>query len=274
MASTSQARLAIVREPDATVLTQDAFLGGRLVIAQRVSGLRAGLDAVMLAAACPASPGDAVLEAGCGSGVAGLCLAVRVPGISVTGVEFDSGLAVLAGENAARNNLGAALRVVNADVTAPWAELETLGIRRNHYDQVIANPPFNSPLESRTSPDAARDRACTMPTGGLERWLRFLVGCARPGGKLTVIHRADALPELLALVQGRFGAVEIVPLFPKPGADAVRIILRGIKGSRAPLTLRPGLVLHVRDGAQTPEAAMILRQGYALDDVLQTKPTS
>jgi tRNA1(Val) A37 N6-methylase TrmN6 len=245
-----------------------------VTIKQPRSGLRAGLDAVMLAAACPASTGDTVLEAGSGSGVAGLCLAARVPGVSVVGVEIDGSLAVLAGQNAARNHLGGAFQVVNADVTAPWAELETLGIRRDHYDHVIANPPFYSALETRTAPNTARSRACTMPPGGLERWLRFLAGCARPGGRLTMIHRADTLPELLALVQDRFGGIEILPLYPKPGTGAVRIILRGVKGSRAPLTLRQGLILHARDGTPTREAAMILREGRALDDVLQTDATS
>lgn len=253
-------------EPPST--TEDAFLGGRVTIRQPAHGLRSGLDAVFLAAACPARAGDTVLEAGCGAGAASLCLAARVPGVIVTGVEIEAELAALASENAARNGAEAALRVVTADVTGPWTKLEAAGIVRESFDHVMANPPFHEEGEGRTTNGAMRQRACVMPQGGLERWVRFLTAAARAGGMLTLIHRADMLGPLLRLLDGRFGGLEAIPLFPRAKEAAIRVIIRGKKGSRAPLALRRGLVLHEPDGAPTAAAASVLRHGASLDEAV------
>jgi tRNA1(Val) A37 N6-methylase TrmN6 len=253
---------------------EDAFLGGRIMLRQPSSGLRAGLDAVMLAASVPARGDETVLEAGCGAGAASLCLARRVKGLRITGIEIDPALAELANGNAARNGLGDAFRAVALDLTAPWAVLEAHGLMREFYDHVIANPPFYEPQQGRLSQSASRERACVMPEGGLERWLRFLAAATRPGGQLTLIHRPEALGELLPLLRNRFGEIFVIPLYPKAGASAVRIILRARKGSRAPLSLKPGIVLHRAAGGPTPEAEAILREGQGLDDLEKLQRSS
>ena len=84
--------------------SQDGFLGGRLQLAQPNIGYRAGIDPVLLAAACPAKDGEHVLELGCGVGVASLCLAARVPGVRLHGVEILTDYAQLARGNAAQNS--------------------------------------------------------------------------------------------------------------------------------------------------------------------------
>ncbi len=254
--------------------TDDAFLGGRLVLRQPKTGLRAGLDAVFLAAACRAQPGERVVEAGCGAGAAGLCLAARVPGLAITGLEIDGALAALANGNAARNGMAASFRAIEADVTARWACLEALGLGRDHFDHAIANPPFHDESGARHSGDASRAQACVMPEGGLERWMRFLASAVRAGGQIAVIHRAASLGDILDSLTGRFGAAEIIPLFPKEGAAAIRVILRGRKGSRAPLSLHRGLVLHTADGTATAEAEAVLRHGASLDQVLGAVSTA
>ncbi len=246
-------------------LTCDAFLDGRVLVSQPQTGFRSGLDAVFLAAACPAKAGDHVLEAGCGAGAASLCLLARVPGAKATGVEIDPDLAALARENAAANGAAEHFASIAADVTAPWAELETLGLLRDAYDHVIANPPFY--LHGRSRPASERrSRARAMPEGNLDAWLRFLAGAARPSGTCTVIHTAEALPQLLAALEGRFGGLRITPLYPKTDAPAIRVILCGTKGSRAPVAIMPGMVLHEKDGTPTAAARAILREGCALRD--------
>ena len=244
--------------------TCDAFLGGRVRLRQPQKGFRSGLDAVFLAAACPAQAGDHVLEAGCGAGAASLCLLARIPDAIVTGVEIDSGLAVLARDNAAANGKSESFESVNADITAGWAELHAAGLRPDAYDHVIANPPFFCDGRSRPAKDQGNARARAMPDGGLEAWVRFLAATAKPSGACTVIHTAEALPELLSAFERRFGDLRITPLYPKADAAAIRVIIRGIKGSRAPVAITPGIVLHEQDGTPTAAARAILRDGCAL----------
>lgn len=253
----------------AEALTEDAFLGGRLRLLQPVGGLRAGLDAVFLAAACPARAGERVIEAGCGTGAASLCLATRVEGLRATGVEIDPELVRLANANAERNGLAENFRAVRGDVTARRSDHAAASIPRDHFDHAIANPPFDIEGQTSSVQTPSRKRACTMPAGGLERWVRFLATALHAHGTLTLIHRASALSQVLDCVEGRFGAVEVIPLFPREGEPAIRIIVRGRKGSRAPLSLLPGLILHERNGAYTREAEAVLRHAQALDAVMQ-----
>jgi tRNA1(Val) A37 N6-methylase TrmN6 len=244
--------------------TCDAFLGGRVLAKQPETGFRSGLDAVFLAAACPAQEGARVLEAGCGAGVASLCLLARVPRLSVTGIEVDPDLAKLAHDNASANGFAGQFAVLGADLTAPWPELEHAGLKREHYDHVMANPPFYIREHTRPSRDSRNARSRAMSSNGLEQWLRFLAAAAKAGGTCTLIHMAEALPDLLAAFEGRFGGLHVIPLYPRAGVNAIRVIIRGKKGSRAPLLLAPGLILHEENGAQSEAAQAVLRMGCGL----------
>jgi tRNA1(Val) A37 N6-methylase TrmN6 len=227
----------------------DMLLGGRVRLEQ--GGLRAGLDAVMLAAAVPAGPGMRVLELGLGTGAASLCLAARVPGLSLTGVEIDPGLAALARANAARNS--AALAVATADLFHMPAGLK-IG-----FDQVFCNPPFHGP--GQVSPDTVRAVA-TQDGGRLTDWLKTGLQRTVSGGTFTAILRADRLAEALAALPSR--GLSVFPLWPHAGEPARRVIVQVRRGSRAPLALLAGLVLHTRDGGWTEEADAVLRGGAAL----------
>ncbi len=243
--------------------TLDAFLNGRIHARQPAKGFRSGLDAVFLAAACPAKGGDTVLEAGCGAGVASLCLLARSGGVAVAGVEADPALATLARENAASNGFGEAFQAVTASIGTPWSSLEGQ-LRREGYDHVMANPPFHVHGRARLSKDGRNARSRAMHEGGLEQWLRFLAAAAKPGGTATVIHTAEALPQLLAAFEARFGALCLLPLHPKAGVPAIRIVVRGIKGSRAPFSIAQGIVLHEEDGTPTAAARAVLRDAAKL----------
>jgi len=244
--------------------TLDDFLGGRVGVAQPKAGHRAGSDAVWLQAAVPALPGERVLDAGAGVGVAGLCLLTRFPQINVTAVDIDEAACRLANANAARNGFSAQFRVIAADLTAPAESLLAKGLVREGYDQVMANPPFHAEGTVRAAPNAGRAAAHIMQGGALEAWIRSLATFAAPKGRLTLIHLPDALPELLPQLDRRFGAITLFPLFPREGEPAVRIILQAKKGSRAPLRLLPGLVSHAADGSYTATAEAVLRHGAAL----------
>jgi len=229
----------------------DTFLDGRVKVAQPQSGFRSGLDAVMLAAAVPAAPGQTVLELGAGSGVASLCLMARISGLNVTGVERDEKLVALAEDNARANGFDGTFFA--ADIFALPKDL------KRDFDQVLANPPFHG--EGQASPDAAR-AAALMDDGALSDWLKLGLQRTVSGGFFTAILRADRLNQALAALPER--GVCAFPLWPRQGEAPKRVILQARKGSNAPFALLPGLVLHQEDGAWTPEADAVLRRGNAL----------
>jgi tRNA1(Val) A37 N6-methylase TrmN6 len=245
--------------------TDDAFLGGALNILQPAAGYRAGLDAVMLAAAvCVKREGARVLDVGAGVGTAGMCIARRVPGASVTLLEREPALVRLAAENARRNGMAERVGVVAGEVGLAAAALQRLGLTDASFDHVVANPPFHSRDAGTLAADALKAGAHAMADADLEHWARFMARMAAPGGALTLIHKVEALPSLLAVLEGRFGALTLLPLHPRAREPAHRLIVTGTKGSRAPLSLLPGFILHEDDGAFTSQAQAILRGCAAL----------
>ena len=247
-------------------VTEDAFLGGAVNILQLRNGYRAGLDAVMLAAAVPADASRPlrVLDVGAGVGTAGLCLAHRAPFAEVVLLEKEPQLAALAAENIARNDLAARVRVVTGAVGGGAMDWRALGVVEESFGHVIANPPFHDIDAGTLPPDALKAGAHAMPDGELEAWARFMARMTAPGGEATMIHKADALARVLAVFEARFGALKILPLHPRQGAPAHRVLVQGVKGSRSPLQLLPGFVLHGEGNAFTPAAQEILRAGAAL----------
>lgn len=241
--------------------TADSVVGGRVRLVQPRRGHRAGHDAVLLAAAVPAAPGDRVLELGAGVGTAALALAARVASLSLTLVEIDPQLAALAERNLALNGMMGG-RVVVADALARGRAREAAGLAPGAFDRVLTNPPFHDPARHRPSPERA-----LAYSGGeevLEGFVRTAAAVLRPGGTLTLIHRADRPAQLLGALAGRFGGLVLLPVHPKPAAPAVRLIVTGTKGSRAPVSILPGIVLQDAEGRPTPEAERVLRSAKAL----------
>ena len=244
-----------------TGLTDDAFLGGALDILQPVKGFRAGVDSVLLAAAVSAPTGARVLELGTGAGVAALCLLKRVEDITVTGVEIDEDMARLARENASRNGMMEQFRVRIGDAAHP----ERLGLKEGSFDHVMANPPWFDHTSAQSPADAGRAMAHMAAGDLLENWIKAAARMLRHGGDLTLVHRAEALPEVLAALARRFGDVRVLPIQPKREKPAIRVIVGARKGKRAPLRLLPPFILHEPDGRFTPRAEDMLRHGAALD---------
>ena len=242
------------------------FSAASSTIAQAVHGSRAGLDAVFLAAACPAKAGEPVLDAGTGSGIVALAIARRVEGVHVTGVEIDADLCELARNNAVRNGLADRAAFHCGDVSAPLSRLFALGLAPDSFDHAVANPPFLEAARRGCRGRNAEPRPCVWRRASWKagsECLAAFVKAARDGRRS--IHRADALARLLGFLQGRFGGLAVYPLFPRDGAPASRILIQGRKGSRAPLRLMRGMVLHGAGNGFTAEAEPILRNGAGLE---------
>jgi len=253
-------------KPAAEDITEDAVLGGRLRLRQPRRGHRVGHDAILLAAACPAGARDKVVDLGAGVGAAGLAVAARVPGATVTLVEIDSKLAALADENVRLNGLEARVRAVTLDVAAPARAFAAAGLGAESVTAVLMNPPFNDPARQRASPDAARALAHAAPRTLLVPWVKTAARLLRARGTLTLIWRADGLSDVLAALAPAFGALAVTPVHPVADKPAIRILVTAVKGSRAALSLLPPLVLADASGRPTAAAEAVLRDGATLFD--------
>ena len=242
--------------------SEDYVLGGRLLLRQPLRGHRVGHDAILLAAAVAAVPGEHAVELGAGVGAAGLALARRVDRLAVTLVDIDPVLTALARDNAERNRLAERVRAVCLDVAGEPGAFAAADLAPESADRVLMNPPFNA--APNPSPDAERRRAHVAAPDTLRQWLDTAARLLRPAGGATLLWRADGLGEVLAALGGNFGAVSIVPVYPKPDAPAIRVLVSAIKASRAPLVLLPGFMLAEADGKPTTAAEAILRDGAAL----------
>jgi len=240
-------------------LSIDHFLDGRLVIRQPRVGYRAGSDPIFLAAAVPAKAGETVLDLGCGVGTASLCLLRRCPGLQVTGLDIQAELLDLARLNAAENHLDDAFTVIQGCMTQTPSPVPC-----HHFHHVITNPPWYPPgsIQPPTAPSKAIGH---MEEVSLDQWLHQAVRFLRPRGRLTVVHRADRLGDIIAALHPlTVGEICIHPLWPKSGRDASRVVVTARKDVKTPLRLCGGLLLHHDDGSYTPQAETILRNGGGL----------
>ena len=240
-------------------LSEDRLLGGRVVLCQPRAGYRAAIDPVLLAAAVPASSGDHILDIGCGVGAAALCLAARVAGCRITGLEAERDLVRLASENIALNGYGDRVFAILGDLLRPPPRLEPGG-----FAHVMANPPFLEAAAASPSPHRAKASANIEGEADLAAWVRFALTMVRAKGSVTFIHRADRLEQLLAQFAGRAGEIVVFPLWAGRDKPAKRVILRARKGIETPTRLTPGLVLHEADGRFTAEAEAVLRAAAPL----------
>jgi tRNA1Val (adenine37-N6)-methyltransferase len=242
-------------------LSHDAFLCGRLHLWQPVAGYRAATDAVLLAAACSAAPGQSVLDLGCGVGAASLCLAARVPDLQLAGLEVQPEYADLARRNAAEN--GFAMQVETGNLAAMPRSL------RRDFDHVIANPPYY-PKGGTPSPDAGRATALQVGDAPLGDWVHAAARRLAPRGWLTLICGADGLPEVLAAMGDKLGSAAVLPLTARQGRPALRIILRARKTGKGAFRLLAPFVIHAGDAhdgdreSYTAAANAVLRGGISL----------
>ncbi len=231
---------------------ENALLGGRVRLRQPAKGYRAGMDAALLAAAVAAEPGQRVIEAGCGAGAVLMQIAARRPDAALTGLERDPAMTALARENAALN--GADAQVVTGDVAAGFRALDL-----PPFDWAVSNPPFFDDPGALRAP-AEGKRGAWMADDGLKAWTTFLLKSVREGGRIVVIHRADRLADLLALLGETAGSFAVRGVHPYADEPAKRVLVQAIKTGKAPLRLLPPLVLHDRSGAKhTAEAEAVLR---------------
>lgn len=234
--------------------TEDTVLGGRVRLLQPRRGYRIAVDAVLLAAAVDAVAGDRVLDLGAGIGAVGLCIAARVPGCSVVGIELQRELAELAERNAVLNRVGDRVRTIVHDLADPLPR--DLGL----FDHVATNPPYLAAAVADPSPDRSKALATVESSADLARWLEVATGALKPAGTLLAIHRSDRLEEIVGhLARLGWGDITVRRLPP-----AARVLVRARRAGALHRREAAPLVLHRPDGSYTDEAEAILRHARPL----------
>ncbi|HKK30326.1 MAG TPA: methyltransferase domain-containing protein [Alphaproteobacteria bacterium] len=243
-------------------LSQDSLLGGTVNLAQPVGGYRVAVDPVLLAAAVRAEPGERVADLGCGTGAVSLCLAARLPECTVVALDRETDLAALTRANVAANAFTGRIAVVAGDIARlPFAD--------GAFDHVAMNPPYLTAGRSSVPKERLRRVAAVEGAARLTDWLAAGLSLVRLGGTITLVHRADRLDHIVAIFRTlQTGGLSVSPVWPKPGREARRVIVRCRKGDRSPFALLAGLTLHDAAGRFTPAAEKVLRGGQDLDTVL------
>lgn len=238
--------------------TEIYVLNRAVRLLQPESGFRTSLDSVMLAAACPAKPGDHILDMGCGVGGAGFCVLHRVPDTHLTGVEIQPAYADLAIQNITLNNAQSRAQIIRTDI-------------RNftpatRFDHIICNPPYFEAGAHTSAEDDGKATALGHREEAIDitTWIDAAFTHLKSRGTLTLIHKADMTDRIIRAFGKRFGGITLIPLWSRTGQPAKRVIIRATKDSKSPAHLHPGLTLHEADGRYTPEAENILRHGHHL----------
>ena len=243
-------------------VTRDAFLGGRLTVSQPRHGFRAGLDSVLLGAAVGEGRAN-LLDMGCGVGTAALVALVHQPRLRALLADQNAEMLALASVNVAENGVAERARIVATDVASKGTDRRAAGLDDNAFDTVIANPPFFADAAGTLADNAGRAAARHMDSEALDLWVKTAAGCAAAGGEVIFVYPAERLSPLLAAFSQRFGAVTVLPLTPRPEAPASRVLVRAIKGSRAPLTLLASRALHDAEGCAFQPAFDAIFRGTA-----------
>ena len=245
----------------ASAITEDWLLNGQIRFQQPAEGYRVAIDPILLAAAVPAAAGDLALDMGSGTGAAALCLHHRVRGCQIVGLERDADMLALAQQNASLNDATDHVTFMQGDSANPPAQ-----IAAQTFDHVFSNPPYLEPAraDARIQGNPQRDAANLEQSVSLPVWIEAMAAALKPKGRLTIIHRADRLDELLAELRRHGGEIVVFPFWPKSGRPAKRVLVSARTGVSTPLRLAAGLVLHEASGVYTYAARDVLENGAPL----------
>lgn len=231
--------------------TLDAFHRGAFHLLQPAKGAhRAGMDAMLLASLVADEKPVRVADLGAGAGAAGLAVAARLPQAEVLLVERSPEMAGYARRNTAieqNRALASRLSVIEADVTLRGKARIEAGLPDDYFDHVIMNPPFNDGRDRRT-PNALKAEAHAMTEDLFESWIRTAGAIVVPGGQLSLIARPSSVADIISACGKRFGGLELTAIHPRPGEDAIRLLVTGIKGSKSRLVWRAPLFMHAEEG--------------------------
>ncbi len=236
-----------------TEYTADTLFEGRMRIKQKKSGYRFSIDSVLLAHFELPHSGEAILDLGTGCGVMPLILSSRVSGISITGVEIQPSLAILAQENASLNCSQNPVEIVNADMQE-FAQ----SYHDRPFDRIISNPPYTRKDAGRINPNSERAIARHEISIDLDGVIMTAEKLLRDQGRFTIVYPFSRYEELISVMERRgLPPVRIRMVYPRRGDKAIRVLVCSEKnGTSRPIIEKP-LYIYDTAGEYTPEVSQM-----------------
>jgi len=242
-------------------VTLDAFLGGELQILQPKNGFRAGVDSVLLGAAVHRNS-KRLLELGAGVGVAALTALKHNIDLTAHLAEISDEAVQLCHQNTAHNNLSERAQIAQVDILASGPDRAEAGMTPDHFDTVIANPPYFDNKSVSMPKDQYGAQAHAHAKDCLDKWVKAAVSAAHATAEIIFVHRAEAINDLLRAYDKRLGDITILPIMSRPDQPASRVLIRGRKGSKAPTTMLSPLHLHGAEGRESSPKVERILQGH------------
>ncbi len=234
-------------------LTEDTILNGKISILQPKTGYRVAIDPIILANFIDIKPEESILDVGCGVGTISLILKKKNITSEINAIDVDSDICEICKQNSLKNNLN--INVINSNIED--AHLQS-PLKGKLFDHVVTNPPFFNPKSSRMG---YNKRLANFETIELNDWISHCLKFLKNKGSFSIIHSGHRLEEVLYALKNKAAAIEIIPIFPKENSDAIRVILKCIKGSKKFTKISPPIILHESDGRYTKVAGKILNGG-------------
>ncbi|GHT93474.1 methyltransferase [Alphaproteobacteria bacterium] len=219
-------------------LTKDYVLKGRVSLLQPKYGYRVAVDPFVLSSFVNVRDGQSVLDVGCGVGAISLILKLKNPFAQITAIDVDRDICDICMRNSEENSLD--IDIINVGI-----ENFHKNHRNNLFDHVVTNPPFFNKKSTRVSD---LKLLANFETIELSDWVSCCLKNLKNGGMFYIIHHASRISDILLSLAKKAGATEIIPIFPKDGQDAIRVIVKCKKGSMESTRITSGLILHDRDG--------------------------
>jgi tRNA1(Val) A37 N6-methylase TrmN6 len=230
--------------------TEDTLFDGRIRCLQHRRGYRFSVDAILLGNFIQPKPGDRILDLGCGCGIIPLILAYRWPKVSITGLEIQPDLAVLANKNVILNNWQERIEIVPGDLKEIGKYLEP-----GSFDWVVSNPPYRRPGSGRVNPGTEQALARHEQSADLASVTKAAGWAVRKRGRSAFIYPASRGAAVISeLKNAGLEPKKMLPIFSYPNSNASLVIIEAVKGGGEELMILPPFYIYEeRDGQYSPE---------------------
>lgn len=236
--------------------TLDELSGYDLRIIQPRHGYRFSVDPLLLADFAGVRRGECCADLGTGCGVIGLLLARMGEGCTVTGIEFQKGMADIATRNVLLNGLAERVAIVEEDVVSLKGRFPV-----DSFDLVVSNPPYRRPGTGKVSPRAGRDDSRHESTATLADFLAAAKFLVKPSGRICLIYHTSRLAELMAQAAlQKLAPLRLRMVHGNSRMDARMFLVELAKGRSGELKVEPPLMVRAEAGGYSEEKLRIYRK--------------